>query len=256
MRGGRGDWTVPSAQWTIGGRPQTMNGDSMPCDTEKNNLFVALHKWASKQDENFFTDAFAYLLRYLCSESPDIAVRILSRLTNCRLHVTGDNVKSAEIITQETSDYDWKRPDVRIRAGNQLVYVEVKSNRTPTGNSWKTIGRGLTENGKRKVACKRRWYCLRRTARVCPAMKKSWWTTNVVGLILRSGSETRLGLAGQELPEVGRFLIEQFVGFLKAERLYDGESDVRHSCRELESFMNLLKMIEEAISNRRDSEKR
>ena len=68
---------------------------------QKNNLFVALHKWACQPDENFFTDAFAYLLRYLCSESPDIAVRILSRLTNCGLHVTATTCHRGDIAQNE-----------------------------------------------------------------------------------------------------------------------------------------------------------
>ncbi len=92
----------------------------------ENNLLVALHKWAIRQDENFFTDAFAHLLRHLCDESPELAVHLLSRLSNNCIKVTAECVKRVDIATQETTEGDGKRPDMRICANDQLIYIEVE----------------------------------------------------------------------------------------------------------------------------------
>ena len=48
----------------------------------QNNLLVRLHKWAFRQDENFLTETFAYVLEYLCEHEPEAASDIIFRLTN------------------------------------------------------------------------------------------------------------------------------------------------------------------------------
>ena len=50
--------------------------------TQDNNLLVNLHKWASKQDENFTTEAFVFLLNYLLDHEPEIAVNVLRKMTD------------------------------------------------------------------------------------------------------------------------------------------------------------------------------
>jgi len=87
------------------------------------NLLVALHHWASRQDENFITDAFAHLLRHLIARDKMVGMELLSYLTNERLSVTfGDS--PIEIRTQVTVAKG--RPDIEICSIDHLVYVEAK----------------------------------------------------------------------------------------------------------------------------------
>ncbi len=220
----------------------------MDC-VEKNNLLIALHKWCGRQDENFFTDAFAFLLRHLCAESPEVAVRVLSHLTNGCLQVAADNVKTVEISTQETTEHDGKRPDMKIRASDQLVYVEVKIGSQPEREQLENYRAGLDREQK-KDGLSQCLLVLLTKERVdlssdegksvnykCCLQDVTKWLSDEV--------KSR----GGNLPEVSGFLLEQFIGFLKAmgcamERVTSA------LVPGVKSFLNLVKMIEEAISAR------
>ena len=45
------------------------------------NLFLNLHRWAHRQDENFKTDSLAFLLRQAIAKEPRLAERLLDQLT-------------------------------------------------------------------------------------------------------------------------------------------------------------------------------
>ena len=216
-----------------------------------NNLFVALHKWASKQDENFFSLMLSsYLAAVPLLESPDIAVRILSRLTNCRFDVTGDNVKSVGDYREETSDYDWKRPDLRIRAGNQLVYVEVKVQSRAHREQLENYRKGLDGERKKEGSVQTSLVLLTKDYARLSSDEEELVDYQCRWLDLAKWLRDDIGSAGQELPEVSRFLIEQFVEFLEVEKCTMEEVTLA-LVPGVRSFMNLLKMIEEAILHRR-----
>lgn len=88
------------------------------------NLLVGLSRWASRQDENFLTEAFVHLLRHLIIEESDAAIQLLQLVTGERLAITADDLQAIEISTQTTNDQG--RPDIEIRFGEHLIYVEVK----------------------------------------------------------------------------------------------------------------------------------
>lgn len=83
-----------------------------------------LFKWAHRQDENFTTEAFAYLLRRLLENEPDKGVELLRFLTDEQLCVRPDRAQTVAVTTQVTIDEG--RPDLEIRTLDHLVYVEVK----------------------------------------------------------------------------------------------------------------------------------
>ncbi len=91
---------------------------------DDNNLLTVLHKWARRHDENFFTDAFAHLVRHLCHFEPEQATRILAELTDNWLVVSSSEVSNVTIKTQVVTEGD--RPDLEIRSHNRLLFVEVK----------------------------------------------------------------------------------------------------------------------------------
>ena len=44
-----------------------------------NNLFLRLHKWASRQDENFLTESLAVVLEQLLVLAPAVGTRLVAR---------------------------------------------------------------------------------------------------------------------------------------------------------------------------------
>ena len=91
---------------------------------EQMNLLVMLHRRVDRQDENFLTDVFSHLLRHLCDHEPDVAVRILSKLTGGRLQCSMEDVLQSRIATQVVTQEG--TPDLEIRTADHLVYVEAK----------------------------------------------------------------------------------------------------------------------------------
>jgi hypothetical protein len=89
------------------------------------NLFVALHRWASGQDENFTTEAFAFLLRHLQTHEPSVAAKVLRRLTESLIDVEPDKISTVKIETQVKDN--GAIPDIKIESPNSL---EVKVSAT------------------------------------------------------------------------------------------------------------------------------
>src|SRR6516162_6194609 len=89
-----------------------------------NNLLLRLHKWAWRQDENFLTEAFAHLLRYLLENEPEAAVAIVKTLTGGFLNLSYEEAKLLEVRTQVFLGEG--TPDLELRTLKQLAYIEVK----------------------------------------------------------------------------------------------------------------------------------
>jgi hypothetical protein len=92
--------------------------------TDEPNLLAVLHRWANQQDENFTTDAFAYLLRHLRDHEPNALVHKLDKLTGGWPGLDTDSCRSLEIGTQETITEG--RLDIVIKGPADSVVVEVK----------------------------------------------------------------------------------------------------------------------------------
>lgn len=89
------------------------------------DLLTRLNQWAYRQDENFMTEAFVYLLQYLQKHEPKVAARLLSQITNNHLKVKTEECNDITISTQVSTDQG--RPDIEIKTSKSLVYIEVKS---------------------------------------------------------------------------------------------------------------------------------
>lgn len=88
------------------------------------NLLLRLHRWASRQSENFTTEAFVHLLLHLIEFEPEIAVFILRKLTKQKLIVNTQTIKRVSINTQVTTEQG--KPDIEIKTSDFLIYIEVK----------------------------------------------------------------------------------------------------------------------------------
>ncbi len=65
-----------------------------------------------------------YLLQYLLDHEPQIAVRLLNRLTKGVMNVSSENAQGVQVSTQVATAEG--RPDIEIRTADHLVYVEAK----------------------------------------------------------------------------------------------------------------------------------
>src|SRR5437660_11346526 len=90
-----------------------------------NNLFRRLHKWASRQDENFLTESLAVVLEQLLVLAPAVGTRLVSRLTGGFIDVSADDASTIEIRTQVEAGEG--RPDLEICTPQRLVWIEVKA---------------------------------------------------------------------------------------------------------------------------------
>lgn len=90
----------------------------------KADIFSALYRWAHRQDENFTTEAFVYLLNHLlgheraCGEA---LVRLLCFPEDPTSHVGG---RIHEITTQWVTEEG--TPDIRIESDALVAFIEVK----------------------------------------------------------------------------------------------------------------------------------
>jgi hypothetical protein len=89
------------------------------------NLFLRLHKWAARQDENFLTESLAVVLEQLLVLAPEVGTRMVARLTGGFIELPPENASAIEIRTQVEAVQG--RPDLEIRTPHRLVWIEVKA---------------------------------------------------------------------------------------------------------------------------------
>jgi hypothetical protein len=94
-----------------------------------NNLLLALHTYASQQDENFTTEAFVHLLRHLQIHEPKIACAFCDFLTDKQIRFEPIECSELEIRTQWS--FSGGTPDILIKGPDHFVIVEVKVEAQP-----------------------------------------------------------------------------------------------------------------------------
>lgn len=92
--------------------------------TQRINLFSSLFRWAHRQDENFVTEGFAYLLNWFLQNEPERGRRFVRQLCSGEAVAVLDIGNCVRVTTQVTTDEG--RPDVRIESERLLALVEIK----------------------------------------------------------------------------------------------------------------------------------
>jgi hypothetical protein len=90
-----------------------------------NNLFLRLHKWASRQDENFLTESLSVVLEQLLALAPAVGTRLVARLTGDFINLPPEDASAIELRPQVEARPG--RPDLEIRSPHRLVWIEVKA---------------------------------------------------------------------------------------------------------------------------------
>lgn len=93
-------------------------------NSETINIFNRLYKWSGRQDENFTTEAFIYVLLHLQQVDHEAATVLLHKLTDSKLSLNKEQIEFIQIKTQSSTDQG--RPDIEIRFHNMLIFIEVK----------------------------------------------------------------------------------------------------------------------------------
>lgn len=89
------------------------------------NVFGRLHRWATRQDENFLTKSLAVLLEHLLILAPGVGTRLISRLTGGFIEVAPVDASTIGIRSQVEAERG--RLDLEIRVPHRLVWIEVKA---------------------------------------------------------------------------------------------------------------------------------
>ena len=88
------------------------------------NLYNNLHRSTSGWDEDFLTEAFTHLLKYLQDHESDAAYLIINKLTGNLPRELGEDIDEISISTQLSTNFGI--PDICIRHQSFLVLIEVK----------------------------------------------------------------------------------------------------------------------------------
>jgi hypothetical protein len=219
----------------------------LPVETDiEGNLLRTLHRWATAQDENFTTDAFAHLLGHLVSEEPKAAARILARITGreCWDSLLQAPPESRRVKTVTQDPVAEGVLDIKVEAPGVLVYIEVKIKSDVNPDQLRRYRAELEQAGEHEkalVLLTRKHVDLTRIpTRLDNAVR--WFQ---VGEWL----DEELKLANQnEKSRVTAYLIRQFTGFLK-ERGMSVDKVTWQLTDGVRSLVYLKRMLYEAVSN-------
>jgi hypothetical protein len=89
------------------------------------NLFLRMHKWAARQDENFLTESLAVVLEHLLVLAPAVGTRLVGSLTGGFIDLPTESSSAIVIRTQVETGQG--RPDLEISVPHRLVWIEVKA---------------------------------------------------------------------------------------------------------------------------------
>ena len=108
------------------------------------DLLNLLYKWAHRQGENFLTESFAYLIRSLLSEEPEIGVSLIQYLVNDRVKLSINDAKKISVKTQISEDLGC--PDMEIRLSDHLIFIEIKDHAEVNKNQFERYQKQLARS--------------------------------------------------------------------------------------------------------------
>jgi hypothetical protein len=172
----------------------------------QNNLLVRLHKWATRQDENFLTETLAFLLEFLRDNEPEAASELISRLSGGVIVLTPQQIRGLEIRTQIIADDGI--PDIELRTTEHFVIIEVKSESDATENQLARYRRILVTSG---IPYTSLILLTRYPATTAGADRYFRWY-QVAEWIDQESNKYKFNAKSE-------FLVEQFLGLLKARNM-------------------------------------
>jgi hypothetical protein len=213
-----------------------MNGSS------SDNLLSALHRWASRQDENFITDAFSHLLRRLLLMDRPTGLNLIAWLTEGAFVFELEDARAVSVSTQVTTVLG--RPDVEIRTSDHLIYIEAKVESEPGDRQLERYLEQLDNEAQNQTAKKTLVLLTRYPQEIAPdladrVIRKRWY--QVADVLVKS-----LASRGTRDP-ISAFLCQQFIDFLQT-RGVTMEKVQWEMPSGVKSLRSLIGMLAEALA--------
>lgn len=199
----------------------------------RGNLLVRLHKWANRQDENFVSETFAFLMQFLIDEEPGAAANLLRRLTDNFFDLQTAEARSVTVRTQIMTGGG--TPDLAFRTQDRLAYVEVKVESPAAAGQLSKYQQLLVQSG---VADTRLILLTRHVIDLPPdvlaAIRHVRWFQVADWLEEEHRRYT--------FKAVSSFLVQQFLELLGAKGMTMGQVsfELAGGVRALRNFMNML----------------
>lgn len=201
------------------------------------NVFASLSGPSRRAEENYLTEAFAFVLRLLLEREPGLGLALLGRLSGLPEGARPHDPRAVEVSTQVTDEAG--RPDLVVRDGRRsLVYVEVKHDAP--------LGAGQLEYYLERLQASR--YPHTRLVLLTRSRASARETT-----LARDEyhhvrwHEVHAWLAeGVPADEVCRYFAGDFVAFLK-EKNMSMERVPKEYVRGVEALVDLTRMLEASI---------
>jgi hypothetical protein len=204
-----------------------------------NNLFHRLHKWASRQDENFLTETLAVVLEQLLELAPSVGVRMVSRLTGGFIDRPPEEASAIEVSTQVEAGSG--RPDLEFRTPYRVAWLEVKAESVLRVGQLEGYRVLLAESGvaETRLILLTRYPETFTSDAARPDLELRWFE-------VADGFEDELP-AAVAAGEVAVFLVRQFLDFLEVRRMTLAHVG-KFMPEGLRAMSNLMNMLVEAAA--------
>jgi len=210
----------------------------MAVNRQSTNLLVSLSKWASGQQENFLSDAFAHLMNVLAQDSPEVFAELVGSMSHGIVRPTSESTTDFAVVSQiDTSE---GTPDIEIAGPNAYALVEVKDESPVDIGQVERYLRLIERNDARSK-------CLILLTRYQPPplpdsslLKSVRWTQ--IAEWLRE-VDTRF-----EVDETSIYTLRQFIGFLEAKGMSVNKAgwEMLPGIVEFKNFKTLLQQAMES----------
>ncbi len=202
------------------------------------NIFSALAKYNSAEDENYLTEAFVFVLNSLLTGERAAGCEILTKLCVNDDEFSFDYDEAISVSTQEMTEQG--TPDIKVSSPDKLIYVEVKDYSPVVSSQLKRYRKGLES----KSATIKRLILLTRFPvdfsehKGIPDKHARWFEVyNWLADVKQRAQDP-----------VSLYLIDEFMNFLEVKRVSIEKVGWEY-INGVPAFNNLINMIEAAIKD-------
>ncbi len=198
------------------------------------NIFSALAKYSSANEENYLTEAFVFLINSLLVRERPIGLEILNQLCVENNDFSFDMDEDISVSTQETTEQG--RPDIMVSSPNKLIYIEVKHDSPVDPKQLKRYRKELESSNAdiRRLVLLTRFSVDFSEHKGIPDKHVRWF-------------EVYNWLANAKIQDpVSAYLIESFKSFLEVKQMSIQKVGWEY-VNGVPAFNNLINMIEVAI---------
>lgn len=209
-----------------------------------NNFLIASSKWINRQDENFLTEAFVCLLQNLLQSDFNAGKDLIFvLLTGNKNTTTIKNIpKSADYIEIKTQiNTAYGRPDIVIKLNDLIAFIEVKKESALGHLQLKRYRKELNSCfvSEKRLILLTRYSCTINHIDEKPDIHIKWYDIAFCLEEIRKNSCLNIE---------NKFLIDQFLGYLKYEGIYMEKISWELSPG-VKSLRNLINMFGYVIEN-------